>query len=449
MSDMLLQLGRNPQARKLVGALGLPVKLPQDLSRGYGRDDAAVLQGRRVIVAAAGAGVAHAFCRSVAELAGADVTVGDSPHALVLDATGLSSPADLRELYDFLHPRVRDIARCGRVVLISRLCSADYSPSEAACSNAVSGLARSLGKELGGKGITVNVLSVQQGANDRLGAPLLFLLSARSAFVSGQVLAVTCQARGEVPSASAANDLTGKVALVTGAARGIGAAVADRLAEQGAHLVCLDLADSDGGLCAQADRVGGTALAMDLTAPDAALELCARLGELHGGVDIVVHNAGVTRDRTLGKMGEKAWDQCLAVNLGAVLDVTTALLDAELLRTDGRLVCMASIAGIGGNPGQTNYAAAKAGLIAYVASLAPRLGARGTTANAIAPGFIETRMTAAIPLVTRELARRLNSLGQGGLPQDVADAVAFLASPGAIGISGRTLRVCGQHLAGA
>ena len=166
-----------------------------------------------------------------------------------------------------------------------------------------------------------------------------------------------------------------------------------------------------------------------------------------GGVDVIVHNAGITRDKTLARMKPELWDQVMEINLVAVLRTTAAL--EPMLRDHGRIVCLSSIAGISGNMGQTNYAASKAGIIGFVRSTAERLADRGVTVNAIAPGFIETRMTAAIPIAIREVGRRLSALGQGGLPEDVAQAITFLATPGAHGITGRTLRVCGGAFLGA
>jgi 3-oxoacyl-[acyl-carrier protein] reductase len=146
-------------------------------------------------------------------------------------------------------------------------------------------------------------------------------------------------------------------------------------------------------------------------------------------------------------MSESEWDQALEVNLGAIVRTTTAL--EPLLADGGRIICLSSVSGLAGNVGQTNYAASKAGVAGWVRALAPRLAARGVTVNAVAPGFIETRLTAAIPFAIREVARRLSSLGQGGLPDDVAQAITFLASPGAQGLTGHTLRICGGAFVGA
>ena len=162
-----------------------------------------------------------------------------------------------------------------------------------------------------------------------------------------------------------------------------------------------------------------------------------------------MHNAGITRDKTLANMTPEYWDSVMAVNLKAPAVLTQALIDGGALGDNGRIVVMASISGIAGNRGQSNYAASKAGLIGLAQAWAPLLAERGISINAVAPGFIETRMTAAIPFTLREAGRRMSSLGQGGLPQDVAEAVAWLAQPGSGAVSGQVLRVCGQAVMGA
>ena len=192
---------------------------------------------------------------------------------------------------------------------------------------------------------------------------------------------------------------------------------------------------------------GGVPLAVDVTDPDAPERIASTLTDL-GGVYAVVHNAGVTRDKTLARMSPQAWDLTIAVNLSAITRLTERLVGGTL-KDGGRLIAMSSIGGIAGNPGQTNYAATKSALIGYVEALAPQLAARGITANAIAPGFIETQMTDAMPTLIREAARRMSALSQAGEPRDVAELAVFLASPGSAGLTGRTLRICGGHVAGA
>jgi 3-oxoacyl-[acyl-carrier protein] reductase len=257
---------------------------------------------------------------------------------------------------------------------------------------------------------------------------------------------VSVAARAAVSSWNAS--LTGKVALVTGAARGIGAAIAEVLAREGATVVGMDRPQEEGALGDTLGRINGVGLPLDVTAPDAPARIASECTQRFGGLDIVVHNAGITRDKTLRNMRPEAWDQVLAVNLAAIVRVNDTLLE-QGLKKGARMVCISSIGGIAGNPGQTNYGATKAGVIAYVRALAPEMAKRGGAVNAVAPGFIETKMTADMPVGPRVMGRLMCSLLQGGLPVDIAEAVAFLSSPYAAGVNGRTLRVCGQHLVGA
>jgi 3-oxoacyl-[acyl-carrier protein] reductase len=363
---------------------------------------------------------------------------GAEPYGgVVVDAAGIGGPAALAGLHTTLHPLVRSLAPCGRIVVLGAR-PADGGPEHAAAQQAVEGFTRSLGKEAG-RGVTVNLLRLAPGADPE--AALGFLLSPRSAYVSGQVVEVG-PAPGGVPEGP-------RTALVTGAARGIGAAVAETLARDGARVVLLDVPRAGDALAAAADRLGGQPLPLDVTAPDAGDRIAAALPAT--GLDVLVHNAGITRDRRLANMAADRWDAVLDVNLGAVLRTTQALLKAGAVNDHARVVGTSSIAGIAGNVGQTNYAASKAGIIGWIRALAAdeELRGRGVTANAVAPGFIETAMTAAIPLVVREAGRRMNSLGQGGRPQDVAETVAWLAGAASGGVNGQVVRVCGQSLLGA
>lgn len=483
MSDFLLELSRNPTARKVIAGTGLPIPMPQPLRRATGPWEERPLQDEAV---AFGAAPGSELSEAVAE---ALVRAGATPHlveglaaeveapfaaygeaygrvlarlelaapaaeaarlrALVFDASGVESTEALQALYAFFNPLLGRLERNGRVVVLGRRARERGTPASAAAQAGLEGFVRSLAKEIGRRGSTANLLVVSGGAESRLEGPLRFLLSKRSAFVTAQPFWVNALARGAADGALASlvRPLEHKVALVTGAARGIGAATARRLAEEGAEVICLDLPSDDAPVAQLAREVGGRALLANVTDADTPGRVAEAL-RARGGVDLVINNAGVARDKTLAKMSPEAWDQAVDINLGAVMRITGALLDG-VLRDGGRVVCLSSVSGIAGNVGQTNYSAAKAGLVGYVEKLSAELAGRGVTVNAVAPGFIETRLTARIPPVIREAGRRLSSLGQGGLPEDVAEVITFLASPGAQGITGETIRVCGGAYIGA
>lgn len=434
--DRLVAFANHPWARHVLREMGLP--RPRELRRvttPYRQED---MRGRRAFVAALPGGFAHGTCSALLARAGATLAEQGEIDTLLADATGCRSLADLRLLHQVLQPAVQRLADGSRVLLLAP--ESPSSPEAAACARALEGFTRSLGKELGRRGATANAVFLTEAALPGL-APLLgFFGSDRSAYVSGQALRTR---DGGVVLAPAGQ----RRAVVTGAAAGIGAATARRLAAEGIHVLCVDRPESAAAMEAIASEVRGTPLALDITGAEAPQRLVEAV--LPGGADVLVHNAGVTRDRTFGRMSASEWDAALAVNLRAVLAIDAALDAAGALRDGAREICLASISGIAGNAGQSNYAAAKAGLIGYVAARAEVLSPRGITVNAVAPGFIETAMTRRIPFMTREAGRRLNSLMQGGLPEDVAEAIAFLARPDASCISGQTLRVCGQSFLGA
>ena len=365
---------------------------------------------------------------------------------LVLDDVEL--PDDLEKPVLTAASSLRDLAPNGRVVTVSR--TSDGSPPEvAAARQGVVGLLRSLAKELRA-GATGNGILLADGvaptAPAALGA-LRFFLSGRSASVDGQSVRIS-SAAGQLPD-DADKPLAGMGAVVTGAARGIGAAIARTLHRDGATVVAVDIPAAGDHLAAVANEIRGTALQLDVSREDAGQRIIDHAVTRHGRLDIMVHNAGITRDKLLVNMDHGRWSSVLAVNISAQLRINEALLASEHFRSAPRIVSVASTTGIAGNRGQTNYAASKGGVIGMVRATAPLLAGHGGSINAVAPGFIETEMTARMPLATREIARRLNSLQQGGRPQDVAEAIAFLASDAAGGISGEVLRVCGQQLVGA
>jgi 3-oxoacyl-[acyl-carrier protein] reductase len=281
-----------------------------------------------------------------------------------------------------------------------------------------------------------------------LESTMRFILSAKSAYVDGQVFYVG--AADASPPADWDKPLAGKVGIVTGAARGIGATIAEVFARDGAKVVAIDVEQAAEALADTAGRVGATALTLDVTAADAVDQIAAHLREHYDGrADILVNNAGITRDKLLANMDDDRWNTVLAVNLLAPKRLTEGLVDNGSIGEGGRVIGLSSMAGIAGNRGQTNYATTKAGMIGLTQALAPVLADKGITINAVAPGFIETKMTAAIPLATREVGRRLNSLLQGGYPVDVAETIAYFASPASSAVTGNTIRVCGQAMMGA
>ncbi|WP_139852263.1 3-oxoacyl-ACP reductase [Acinetobacter pullicarnis] len=363
--------------------------------------------------------------------------------AVVFDASGIQSSEQLHALYAFFNPIARQIQRSGRVIVVGIDPDAATTVQQAIAQRALEGFVKSVGKELK-KGITAQLLYVQPGAEANIESSLRFLLSPRSAYVSGQVLRVS---KAEVLDIDWVKPLAGKTAVVTGASRGIGEAIAHVLARDGAHVICLDVPQQQADLDRVAGEISGSTLAIDITAADAGEKIKTAAAAL-GGVDIIVHNAGITRDKTLANMKPELWDLVININLAAIERVNHYLLGNAGLNANGRIVCVSSISGIAGNLGQTNYATSKAGVIGLVRYTAPTLD-QGITINAVAPGFIETQMTAAIPFAIREAGRRMNSMSQGGLPVDVAETIALFASTASTGLNGNVVRVCGQSLLGA
>ncbi|HUS24356.1 MAG TPA: 3-oxoacyl-ACP reductase [Candidatus Binatia bacterium] len=471
MTDTYLELSHSAWGNAFVSLLGLPK--PPRLKRGEGAWSERPLDGQAGVYGAAEGGQLspallralhdagaslrvrpeltgfEAVKRAAAELnvtlTGMPVTGETVPPAqfIVYDASGLSRPERLHELYEFFQPLAARIAPNGRVVIVTRTPESASEAPRAACAASLRGFIKSLGKEIGRKGATANLIEVAPGSEAGLAGALRFLLSERAAYVSGQPLVL--DAKGAAGSWAA--PLKGKTALVTGAARGIGASIAEVLAREGAQVIGVDRPQEEGELAATLARFAGAGLPLDITAADAPARIAAECRSRFGGLDVIVHNAGITRDKTLRNMPPHFWDQVIEVNLAAIVRINEQLLQ-DGLKDGARMVCISSIGGIAGNPGQTNYGATKSGVIGYVRAMAPLMAQRGGAINAVAPGFIETAMTAQMPAVPRIMGRLLSSVMQGGLPVDIAEAVGFLASGYASGVNGQTLRVCGQHLSG-
>lgn len=364
--------------------------------------------------------------------------------AFVFDASGIKNSEQLVEVYNFFNPIARQLQNCGRVVILGRTPESCTDPKQATAQRALEGFVRAIAKELK-KAMTAQLVYVAPNAENQVESTLRFFLSAKSAYVSAQVVRIS--ASDTQVNIDWKKPLAGKTALVTGASRGIGEAIAEVLARDGAHVICLDIPAQEADLQRVAGRLGGSVLGLDITAaeaPQKIVDFCKAKG-----LDIIVHNAGVTRDKTLANMTPQQWNLVMNINLSSEERINDALLANNVINANGRVICVSSISGIAGNLGQTNYAMSKAGVIGMVQSMSPVLKAQGITINAVAPGFIETQMTAAIPLAIREAGRRMNSMSQGGQPVDVAEAIAWYANPASAGVIGNVVRVCGQSLIGA
>jgi 3-oxoacyl-[acyl-carrier protein] reductase len=438
MSDHYQSFSSSPIGRLFVKNLGLPSPTRLDRwTEGAPLVDGTVVTGgngrlsKSLVIALDNLGITSV----------ATTTEGEQYKGLVFDATGITSAADLVALQQFFTPLMRSLQSCARVVVLGTVPDETGSNQERVAQRALEGFTRSLGKEIG-RGSTVNLVYVAPGAEETLESTLAFFLSPKSAYVSGQVARLGATGTHEAaPVADPAKPLAGKVAIVTGASRGIGEEIAKVLHRDGATILGIDVPQA-------ASELGGDHLTLDITGKDAPQRIAQHVKQKYGQVHAVVHNAGITRDKKLANMKEDRWSSVIAVNLTAPERISRELLEQDLIEDNGRIVGVSSIAGIAGNVGQTNYATSKAGVIGLVDSLAPELE-NGITVNAVAPGFIITQMTAAVPFATREVGQRMNAMAQGGLPVDVAEAIAWYLSPGSTSVNGNVVRVCGQMMLGA
>ena len=445
MGDKYLELANSKLGKTLLSTIGLPE--PVTLQRqGF---DSPHKFSRKVLMESSSGAVFSDLVKVAVDATQIEFVTEDSSDncSLIFDASGIKNAQQSIEIYNYFNANLSKLARCGRVVVIAHKPSALEDTDYATVQRGLVGFIKSVAKEIGRKGATANLLYVDRGGEASIAAPLRFLLSPGSAFATGQILtacAPVTELQGDWHS-----PLKDKRVVVTGAARGIGLAISQVLTRDGAKVIGIDVPQAKDQLDEAMQQLGGQALALDITADDAPQTItnfCEQQGDkLHG----IVHNAGVTRDKMLSRMAEHQWQLLMQVNLDSVQRINRALLETSLLDQGGRIIGIASISGIAGNVGQTNYGFSKSAIIGMVESMAQSCGERGITVNGVAPGFIETQMTAAIPFATRQLGRRLSSLGQGGLPQDVAEAIAFFLSPQAAGVNGNLLRICGQSLLGA
>ena len=384
---------------------------------------------------------------------------------IVIDATGATRIEQLEQVRGLLRPVVKALEPSGRVIIVAADPATTADVETAAVRQALDGIMRSVGKELR-FGATCNLVQIADGSTpSELAQVLRFALSGRSAYVDGQPIVLSPSLVEPVETREGLDKLDqpvvepvetrrdGRIVVVTGAARGIGAAIAHRFGADGARVVCVDVPAAGQALSAVANDVRGTALQLDITVPDAGVRIARHVVDRYGPdarIGALVHCAGILRDKLLANLDEQRWGAVLEVNLAAQLRINDVLLDPEQpggVADGGRIVAIASTSGWAGNRGQTNYAASKAGVMGMVRALSAQLAGRRIAVNGVAPGFIETDMTASIPVIDREIFRRSSSLLQGGRPVDVAEAIVFLADP-ATPVNGQVLRVCGQLIVG-
>ena len=472
MSDTYQAIANSPMGKALFGAINLPI--PVILDR-WQPGKASFIKGRVLVGAANGSTAVDSILGTLKGAPEAKVSVlannGNASElqkkagklgvdadnytanrdddakfkGLVFDATGIQNPDELKALWEFFHPVIRKLEKCARVVVVGRTPETQTGTARVA-QRALEGFTRSVGKEIK-KGATAQLVYVNEGAEAQLASPLHFFLSPKSAYVSAQVVRVS-EAGFDAKKFDWNKPLAGKKALVTGGSRGIGAAIAEVLARDGATVTVLDIPPMADDLNKVAEQIGGDTLELDITAAEAPEAIAAK-GKAVGGFDVIVHNAGVTRDKMLGNMPEKFWDMVLDINIASQLRINEKLLADGGISEGGSIISISSIAGIAGNLGQTNYGASKAAVIGMIDAYKDEYAEKGITINAVAPGFIETQMTAAIPFTIREAGRRMNAMNQGGQPVDVAETIAFFASPASQGLTGNVVRVCGQMLLGA
>lgn len=363
-------------------------------------------------------------------------------NALIVDGRNISNATALKEVYNQLQAGVKNIKANGKVLIYSVNPALIEDVHHSTYQRALEGISRSLAKELGGRGTTVNLLKLPPNVDlNNYQTPTEFFTSGRSAFISGQAVALN-------DAVKSGRELSEKICLVTGGAGGIGSATVKRLESEGATVIIADIPAMEPKASALlSEKV--SFMGADLTDESARKKLLEEVKVKHGRIDVLINNAGITRDKTLKNMPEHYWDQLIAINLTAVINLTEDALAMDLIPNGGRIIGTSSISGIAGNFGQTNYTATKAALIGYAAAKAEELRAKGITINAIAPGYIETEMVKTMPLMTRIFAERLTSLAQAGKPEDIAEAMAFLAHPGAESVNGQVLRVCGGSFLGA
>lgn len=441
MNDYL----QNATLRSLLKTLNIPVPIPPILKRNLNAYSDNELSLKKISVTGKESEFLHQLQKEFHPKTDNATIYDASIDGLVVSCVGMQTIDDLEDLFTTVKNTVGKIAANGRVVIVSRM--DDTSSLSYTVQKSIDGFARALSKEIGGKkGITVNLLKISNGniMPYETANAALFFLSDKSSFITGQVVELN-NSYGTA-FISPAKLLQDKIAIVTGGARGIGAATAKVLHREGAKVIIVDVPSSKEDAEKLAQELNGDVILEDITDDKATADIQQYILNNYKGLDILVNNAGITKDKTIAKMGIDQWRAVLNVNLKAMVNLTETFI-SKGFNEHAKVVGLSSISGIAGNVGQTNYSLTKAGVIGYMHEVAVRNDK--IFANAVAPGFIETKMTENLPFFVKEGGRRLSTLKQGGLPEDVAELIGFLSSPLSDGINGQCLRVCGGSMIGA
>ncbi len=438
MSDFL----QHPLVKQIAKTMNLPLPIPALLYRNLQAFSDKEIEHKKITII----GNEDAITKSIHKILNTQciLTTPYEHHfdGIILNACGIQTVEGTVDFFKEAQRVVSKLNKNARVIVLSQ--KDDFNRESYAVQTAFEGFTRALAKELGKYGTTANHLKIAGAISENISAAILFFLSDKSSFITGQVIDLNTS--NTTLAASVHQLLSGKIAIVTGGARGIGAAAAKVLHREGAQVVIVDVPSAADDAHALAMELNSEAFLIDITQKDAAEKLQHYLLEKYGKLDILVNNAGITRDKTLAKMSEQQWDSVMQVNLKATIRLTEQFIQNGFSK-HAKVIGLASISGIAGNVGQTNYSASKSGMIGYMKAIStthPTL-----YANAVAPGFIETKMTESLPLFVKEGGRRLSTLKQGGLPEDVAELIGFLSSPLSDGINGNCIRVCGGSMIGA
>lgn len=441
MNDYL----QNATLRSLLKALNIPVPVPPILRRNLSAYSDDELKAKKIVVAGKENEFLHQLQKEFHPKVDNATVYDERMDGLVVSCVGMQTVEDLEDLYTTIKNTVTRINANGRVVIISKMDS-DTALSFAV-QKSVDGFSRALSKEIGGKnGITVNLLKITNNhiTPFETANAAFYFLSDKSSFITGQV--VELNNTFSTSFTSPAKLLQDKIAIVTGGARGIGAATAKVLHREGAKVIIVDVPFAKEDAENLAQELNGDVILEDITDIKATTDIQQYVLNNYKGLDILVNNAGITRDKTIAKMSIDQWRAVLNVNLKAVINLTDIFAQKGFSK-NAKVVSLSSISGIAGNVGQTNYSLTKSGVIGFTQAVAATN--KNIYANAVAPGFIETKMTENLPFFIKEGGRRLSTLKQGGVPEDIAELIGFLASPLSDGINGQCIRACGGSMIGA